>query len=487
MVSRPRTPHTLLFILLLIVAAVLRVQVIRAIPDFFGPGDPAIYFQMARGTLHHGWPRMEFIHHFLARPPGIVHAEDYYEPAFGYLVAPALLVGGEKPAAAAAVSLVFGLLAVFLVSRLARRHGPDVALIAAAIVAFEPWSIYYSGLLMKEATVTVVVLAFLELLRRGAGGSDPPGRAGLVLGAATVAAGLLQYELIPIAGLAGIVVLAVNRRAALPGYLLGAGLCLAALTALTWVLIGVPISAKYAFALGQSLGDPDRLAPVRDFGQSLRALFPFRYIGWAIVSAWYPPLILLAALGAAAASVSRVERTILLAFGAAFLCLHAIPQDLWCRDFIPMTAVLATPAALAFSRAAPWRARTWSAPVAWAMALGLAVNFWLLLPYPAIYLDAPYPNYEIERAHRQRVGDWLRRSVPPGPVLAEVPAEIALYSGFPAVALPTLARQGTLERLAARYRVRYLLVEPGALPDGMLRTLHLRAVGECEGSRLFSF
>jgi hypothetical protein len=245
-----------------------------------------------------------------------------------------------------------------------------------------------------------------------------------------------------------------------------------------------------------------------------------------------------------------VERTLLLTFAAVYLYLHAVPHDLWCRDFIPLTAVLAAPAALGLSRSGAWRSRSWLSPLAWALAVflcvvpavlralythagatrqvpvmliwsaaapaalvfavlrwlpagrfrdrmrragpfaaafGVAMNFWLLLPYPAIYLNLQFPNYEIDRAHRERVGAWMRDSIPPGPVLTARPEEISIYSGFPAVALPGLVRQGTLERLVARYGVRYLLLEPGTLPDSVLRTLTLHPVGEKEGARLFAF
>ena len=549
MTPRDRFPYTAVFLVLLIVAVALRAQVIVAIPNFFGPGDPGIYFQMARGTLHHGWPRMEFIYHYLTHPATIVHAEDYYEAAFGYLLAPALLFGGEKPAAAAVVSLVFGVGAVLLVWWLARRHGPAVALIAAALVAFEPWSIYYSGLIMKETVVSVAVLVFLELLRRAAAADRPPFRPGLLLGVATVAAGVFQYELIPIVGLTGILVLAIHRRAALPGYLLGAGACLATLFASTWLSAGVPISAKYAFALGASLVDPDRLAPARDIPQTLRSILPFRYLGAAILTAWYPLLILLAALGAAV--VPRIERTIWVVFAAVFLYLHAIPSDLWCRDFIPLTAVLAGPVALGLCRSDAWRSRRWLAALVWAAAfflcvvpgmirwtwhhaagfnrwvpfsplwlgvilallmfvlvlcgptqsirawtpktapivaaLAVSANFWLLLPYPAIYRNAQFPDYEIARAHRERVGHWLRDSVPRGAMIAERPEEISLYSGFPVVALPEFVRPGSLERLVARYGVRYLLVDPGVLPDSVMRVLPARVIGQREETRLLEF
>src|SRR5262249_41043287 len=108
--ARPGPGAIALLIVLLAVAGWMRAQVIAHIPSFFGPGDPAIYFQMGRAILRHGVPRVDFMHHFLTLPPRIAHIEDYYEPAFGYLVAVAMLLRGQTPAGGAALSWIFGLL-----------------------------------------------------------------------------------------------------------------------------------------------------------------------------------------------------------------------------------------------------------------------------------------------------------------------------------------------------------------------------------------
>ena len=68
-------------VLLIAGAIVTRARVVEEIPNLLGPGDPGIYFQMGRGVLHHGVPRVDFIHHFLVPRAAIAHIEDYYEPA----------------------------------------------------------------------------------------------------------------------------------------------------------------------------------------------------------------------------------------------------------------------------------------------------------------------------------------------------------------------------------------------------------------------
>jgi hypothetical protein len=488
------------------------------------------------------------MHHFLTLPPRIEHIEDYYEPGFGYLVAAAMLVRGQTPAGGAALSWVFGLLGIVLAWALTQRHGSRVALTAAAIVALEPWSILYGGLLMKEATVAVLALLFVEFLRRGLEAPAAPRRLGIGLGLATVGVGLIQYELIPILGLTTTIVLARCRRDALVWYLAGSGVAVAVLAGATWAILGVPISAKYAFFLGRAPGDPDPIQTRRLMGTLGPTLLPLDYLATAILTRWYPLLLVLAAVGIGAPSTRPAEKAIFISFTVALLYMHAVAHDLWARDFIPLTCVLALPAAVALNDARRWWLRPWGlalavaalffvigaplllgwlgrwglvlpgswpligAAVATSLALfgilwwigrrwpnarasravpavlllGLAWSFWSQLPYPRIDDNPQFPNYEIERARRERVCEWIASSVPPGPLIAPVPAEAAYYSGFPAIVMPESLRAGTLDRLAARYHASYLLVEPGSLPESALAANSLTALGSREGCRLFA-
>jgi hypothetical protein len=540
----------LLLVVVLVAGATLRARVIPSIPHFFGPGDPGVYYQMARGVLEHGVPRVDFLHHFLSLPPTITHLEDYYEPAFGCLVAIPMAVAGERPAVAALTPLAFGLLTLLLVAWLARCHGPGVAVAATALVAFEPWSIYYSGVLMKETAVAVAALLFLEALRRVAAGARPAGRAGARLALAWLAAGLLQYELLPVLGLTALVALAAHRRAALPAFLATAALLALALLAVTWWTLGVPISAKYLFFLGRDMTTPEPAAGIATTADAIRRWLPATYFAWAMLVGGYPILLVLAGLGARG-DTARVERTVLLAFTLVYLYLHAVPGDLWGRDFIPLTAVLAVPAARALPATAGWLARPWAAAltggslaflflapslIQWARAAvpvlagagfwstilagfavgaavaaplwlarhwlgpprlrpalpallvaGLALGYWTHLPWPAIYTNPQFPDYEVVRARRERVCGWVKSTFPAAPVMAKEPMEVALYTGFPAVPVPEGTLAGPVVRYAARYGVGYLLVEPGVVADSIVRLLPLEALGEREGVRLYRF
>src|SRR5262245_28300582 len=93
----------------LLLAAGLRVAAFLTLPGFFGPGDPAIYFAMARGCAREGAPWIGFVWHFLTWPDAIRHIEDYYEPGFAYLLAPPLLIGGGSVTAARCLSLLCGI------------------------------------------------------------------------------------------------------------------------------------------------------------------------------------------------------------------------------------------------------------------------------------------------------------------------------------------------------------------------------------------
>lgn len=540
-----RPLHGALLAILLLASAVLRESVVRAIPGFFGAGDPAIYYGMGRGVLREGIPRQDFIHHYLSRPRTIEHVEDYYEPLFAYPVALAMALGGGTPAAAARSSLVFGVLGVALVWALARRHGANVALAAAAIVAFEPWAIYYSGVLMKEALVSVLALAFLWLAQREIAGEAPAWRTGLRLATATVAAGLFQYELIPILAASVGVAVIVHRRGALVAYAAAVAVLVGVLIAVTWATMGVPLSAKFLYFLGRLPGDPEPVALARGMNFSVRSLLPLEYILRNVLLSWHPLVLFLGLAGLFKRAVTPLERTLTLAFLGSHLYLHAVPVDLWHRDFIVLTFVLARPAALALTGG--WQEGRWRAPAAWAvlfflwasptlvrmldrtgawtlwpriaagsalalpvlalgaaiartrgsawlmratptlLAVGLAAGFWVQLPYPAIWANAQSPGFEIERARRERVSRWMRDTVTRAPVLALHPEEVAHYSGFPAVVMPDAFRPGSVPRLAARYRLRYLLVEPGAMPDSVVRTLPVRLVGEREACRLYEF
>ncbi len=525
-------------------AAVLRVTVARSVPGIFGPGDPAIYFAMARGCVQEGVPRIGFVWHFLTWPAGVIHVEDYYEPAFAYLLALPMLLTGAREASAQAVSVVAGVSTVLLVFLLARRFSIPAALTAAALVAVEPWSVYYGGLIMKEATVAALVLLFLLVLLRGVEARASTGRQGLLLAAATLGAALFQYELLPILAGTSMIVLAVHRRAAIPAYVVGIGLGAGALMVLGERLLGVPISAKTWYFLGRDLWTPD------GFGAfTSRPFLPLPIAPARLVGSWYPILIILAAVGALQSAARRLEVTAVTAYGACFLYFHGVAQDLWPRDFVTLTPVAAPLAGLALTGTRSWRARPWApsvlaatvtlaaiaphasrafrdipwdAPAArlWPPLLGITLviaGAWLagrllrrwrppqrlatalptvlvlalLVEFSAslapweIYRNGPFRGYETARAERERVGRRLGRLISGATVMSSAPWEIQLYSGLNSVLLPVAPTPQNILRVRSHYGVDYLLILVDELPATLLGAVGAREAARLEGYRLY--
>ena len=553
--TRHRALWWLLGAIVVAAGAWLRWGTLRSIPSFFGPGDPAIYFGMGRGVLREGLPVQDFIHHYLTLPPEIRHLEDYYEPVFGYLVAAAMALEGATPQAAAGVSFVAGVLVMPLAGLLARPRGLAAAVVAMAVVALEPWSIYYSAVLMKEAMIALTTLGALHATVRLSHGPAPDEvdrsavRDGALVAGIAFAAGLLQYESLPILGLACGAALLRHRRQALLPYACALGLLVAAFALLTWWGLGVPVSAKLRFVAGFDPGDPSGTGAAAALLHR-STLFPLGYILQSTLTGWYPLLLLVGLRGLALPDASATARTWIVTYLALHLWLHGIPHDLWSRDFIVLTALLAAPAAAALVAWRAWAASPTVAGLAWganaflwltpsalsllaarvpgferltfglriacmlpvaillallfrrlhtgararpfalatSLALGasLAGQFWLALPYPAIPLNPQYPNFEIERARRQRVSEWMRAQVPRGPVVAEHAEEVASYSGFPAAIMPEVFQRRSFAMLIGRYRVRYVLAREGLVPDSVMASVPFRRVGSREGYALYA-
>lgn len=538
-------------ILVLVIGAWLRWTTWHTIPGFFGPGDPAIYFGMGRGILRGGTPVQDFLHHYLTLPPQVLHLEDYYEPAFGYLVAAGMAIGGGSPQAAAGVALAAGVLAIVAVARIARPHGPAAAVVAAAIVALEPWSIYYSGVLMKETVVALATLGVLAIVARLVGG-PAPGRSatrdGMLVACACFAAGLLQYESFPLLAFACFVTLLLHDRRLLVPWLGTTVLLVGALALVTGWRFGVPISAKVLYFMGVDPVDPFPVQAIAPHAQ--RSLLPLGYITTSILQNGYPLLLLLGLRGLFLAGANAIPRTFIVAFVPAYLWLHGVPQDLWNRDFIVLTALLAAPAAAALTAKESWtrpaalggaawgamgflllgppvvallaakvpafsslesriqiasliplaslvalvfgwliawsRAGAWSWVTSLALGLALTVQFAISLPWAAIPLNPQFRDFEIERARRQRVSEWMRTQVPRAPVLAERAEEVAAYSGFPSLIMPQVFRRPAFRALVERYEVRYILAPQGLLPDSALTFVPVELLGEREGYKLWT-
>lgn len=543
---RPGRGHVLALLAVLALAIPPRIAAFRALPDWFGPGDPATYHAMAVGCLRDGAPRIDFVWHFLTRPPSVSHVEDYYEPAFAWLLAIPVALTGGAPGAGKWLALACGLLSVALVAWRAGRHGAGVACVAGALVAIEPWSIYYSAVVMKEATVTVATLAFLAATERLLADERAGWSAGVAAGLLAVLVGLVQYELLPILFVTALAATLIHRRRALPGLLTGFGVAMLTLVVVTERAIGVPVSAKVGFFLGRSLWTPESTA-VGGLGPGAR-LLPARYVVEQVLAVGSPVLLVLAALGARFAAVPRLERTLVAAFVLAFLAFHGVPRDLWARDFIPVVAVVAPWAALALCGAGGWRERRWAlplattllalaagGPLAWrlvraagltpergpwtnvaAATLGLAAlaalgasalrrpqafvrgavvvalvgaivaGMWRSLPLTAIPGNPQFPAYAARRAHLQAVGAELRRRVSSGVLMSRESWQLQADTGLPCVQLPDPPTPAAIDALRARYAVAWLLVGPEVEDPGVTPAADVTGAMEVDDAALAS-
>jgi len=338
--------------------ALLRLLLVPALPRPFLPGDPTTFLAMARGVLAHGVPRIDFVWNYATLPASISHVESFYEPGYAYLLAAVMRVFGATPATGVGLALVCGVLAIALTYRFARRFGPRVATVAAAIVAFEPWSIYYSGVLMKESLVAVVALLAIEALRRTASAGGGAWRTGLAAAGVVLGASVFEYELLPALGLAAALTLAVERRAALVPFLGAVAVAVAAALAAAWPALGVPISAKFGLLTGVRMwttaahGPGTYASPI-----GLARALPLAYALGAMLVKWYVPVPAMAWVGSRAKELNRADLLLPGTFAAAFLWVHGIPHDLWERDFIPLLPVFAPFVALAICRSSLWAAR----------------------------------------------------------------------------------------------------------------------------------
>lgn len=545
----PREARLALLVAVIGAGAVLRILTLAALPDFFGPGDPATYWSMAAGVLREGVPRVDFVWNYSGAPAAISHVESYYEPAYAYVLALPMALFGARPAVGRALSVAFGVLAILLTWTFARRHGPRVALLATTLVALEPWSIYYSGVLMKETLVSVVVILALQSLRRVVESGGSNARAGVIAALVVLAASAFQYELLPILALATAITLARLRRGALLSFVTTAALVSGAAALATWAWMSVPLSGKFGFFMGQKMWTPAWASSGGQRALHLWRFLPAGYVLGALILKWYLPVAALAWVGTRARGLTRAEVMLPASFALCFIYFHGVPHDLWERDFIALLPVAAPFAALAACRGDAWtpgRATavlglvaggalgTYSAltnhvagffPVRWmpwsviastllfafpmaylvrrwmpavvaeqrlrrwlpAAALGLVLaSFSQSLPWPLIFSNPQFRDYEARRAAREQACGLLR-PLPAGAVMSSEPAETHLDSGRPAVLLPIPRDAGVIAEVRKRYRLRYLLAAPGELDEGTATRAGLQQLGRRAGFVLYEF
>ncbi|MDY0170221.1 MAG: glycosyltransferase family 39 protein [Thermoguttaceae bacterium] len=146
----PRT-----FWLLLIVAALVRVGVLAAMPDALR-ADPDGYRQLAENVLEHG---------VLGHGPV---PTAYRPPAYPLLLVPCVALGAGTRVAIGMLHVLLGLATVGLTFALARRAGmKDIpAALAAGFVALDPILLAQSALVMSETLAALLVVLGVWLLDR---------------------------------------------------------------------------------------------------------------------------------------------------------------------------------------------------------------------------------------------------------------------------------------------------------------------------------
>jgi hypothetical protein len=393
------------------------------------------------------------------------------------------------------------------------------------------------------------VVLFMAAMRRQLAAARPSPRAAAALGALTVAAATVQYELLPILATATTVTLALDRRRQAWPYVAGVTVAGLALLGITMSVMGVPFSAKLYDVMGRNAWDPLGVAGPLDIGRRAIHLLPARQ-ALAGILGWYPVLLALAVLGARDARVPRSEATLFAAFAMSYVYFHALAGDVWPRDLIPATTVFAPYAALGIDAARGWLARRWAPAVTagllgfallgphaytlgariapgiggagmraaavtvaaivvpalallalrrrlpdssparslvlgGALTVAVALNYHASLPWPAIYENFQMPGYEQVRARRERVCHRIRGMLGDGPLMASHPGEVSLYTGVPTVLLASSADAVRLIR--ARYHIPWLLVAEGALAPGVVEALPVESVLQVEGYTLYRF
>ena len=452
-----------LLTLMFAAGAILRVFVIYTFPNFYGPGDPAIYFTMGRSILQGNGPEVSFIWHHLTLSE-IVHYEDYYEPVFGLLVAITLFVTGGSVAGAKCLPLLFGLATIPAAAIITRRRaGVTAGLWAAAIVSFQPYLIYHSGLLMKETMVACLFLVLWDVCSRKLENASAS-KTGFLIGVLIGVYGLLQYESFPVTFVAVFGFLLLRHvRLVIPAGL-GLALIVAPLLALSWHFMGVPISAKFLFFFGHDLNTPGAAS---EFGWAklLKVIPPFGYIVKQLLLVLEFPLYLFGAWQA-----WKWRRTdfglLLILFVVSRIYFHSIPKDLWNRDVMTLVPLLAVPAAggiTVFQRWLVQRTKLLPLRIAAALLIALVGVFHTYVGYDQIYRNHQFPDYKEAQFRRFEACTQIREvrergGIPAGvPILAdEMVEEIYLFSGHPAVRYPNDI--DLVPDLVERYELRFMLL-----------------------------
>ena len=456
-----QTPFVTLLTLITGLGLILRIGVIVAMPDFYGPGDPSLYYSMATSIVEGHGVEVGFLRHYWTWPEAVVHQEDFYEPLYAALLACFLIVIGKNVISVKLIALIVGTISIPLTGLVARRLSNwKAGLWAAAMVSLHPYSIYYSGLIMKEILVGFLLLLLWDWASRVFEEDQVRVLKALGVGAAAGLIGVLQYESMPIlvVGLFG-VLLIYRRKESLP--VLGGMLLLwLPLLVVTWLTLKVPISAKFSYFLGL-----DENLPEKAKGFTVMTLFrliPPYHTPADIAKNLEVSFILLAGW-----QFWRTRNTIRakLFFGlfVAYLYFHSVPDNLWTRDFLTVTPRLAVFSGIALDalliRIAASKPSLTAKRTAPAVLLLLIGVFHLYTGYGEVYRNPEFPGYEFTRMRRESVCRELA-GMPEGVqfMTDEFVEEIWLYTGHPVVRIPDPYEYELMKDIIQRYRISHFLL-----------------------------
>lgn len=512
----PRWAAVTLLVIVVALAAAARLQYLTQFDSsrFEMGGDNAHHFNLAHNIAAGRGPVTDFVFSYWFRHPGFPAMSDFYPPGYHYAVAAAFRVFGESIATARAVSLAWSLASVVALYLFASSlFGRGGGVLAAIAWAFNRVEVTHSVAVMAESQFNALFLlgAWAAVLSYRRDRAWLWAITGLLAGAATLTKGL-AYPLL----FTALVLLALGwkqgrwplRRAVVMLAVIGA--CYAIPQA-PWAYQTYRYYGKPLYSHGYSVmicsdwsKSTYRTAPptlreylaenepgyplatrLRHVGKTARALplavsFGLPGVALVLAGAWV-------ARGRMAALVIGMG---VVYYG--FVVLAAGGDLAWReRYLLPMLALMAILSAVAIARAGamlPWKR---NALAAWAtLALLAVIGGWLTM-------RVPHPPQDVPRIEAyERLGKWVRDNTPAGaPLLCQAVQDVNYATGHPTVMDATrsarsMARLGleqsppaSYERRsaeeAARYGVRYLVVDPNITADESRESL-LRNLPGCE-------
>jgi 4-amino-4-deoxy-L-arabinose transferase-like glycosyltransferase len=379
------------------------------------------------------WSFVPAGHMPFGQPPALV---PICPAGYPMLMAGARLIAG-RPAMFAVTPLMGGL-AIILVFLLGRHlAGPAAGLLAALFAAASPTFLFQLFQPMNDVTAAALWAAALVLSWRAARrGALAGGAAGLLTAAAVV----VRPNLVPLAGVAGLGVLLLERHRTVRSRLLSGVAFAAGVTAGPLVVLAVQ-NAMYGSPFRSGYGDLDKMFSGSHVLPNLA-----RYLRWSVESHTIAIVLALAAPFALRRYGSGRAAWWLLAFAAATLACYLpyVVFDAWWYTRFLLPALL------------PWLALTAAVIVAGINLLPAAWRFALFVLPAAAAAGLLLQIGAARDVFRIRDLEWRFRSV--GEFAATMPADAAFI---------TLHHSGSLRFYSGHSTLGWADIEKGKLDDAV--------------------